>query len=150
MKFLSKLFMLFAFAFSLSYGDVVVIEIKDYKFNDAMDDLKDSILNTGTKISETRHIEKMLKRTKQKGEKDIYKYGMAYSFCKANLSRAMMRLHPSNIANCPFTISVYQTINSKKLFVSYRIPILNGDKTKAIKVTKLIDDYFKTLIEESF
>ncbi len=151
MKNILKILFIFAITFSFSHSEVITIEIKDYQFQDALDDLRDSILATGTKITETRHIEKMLKRTKaNKSQKDIYKYGMAYSFCKADLSRAMMSLDARNIANCPFTVALFQEVNSKKIYLSYRIPDLKGNKTQAKKVRALIESFFKKVIQEAF
>jgi len=151
MKNILKILFLILFAFNLSYSEVITVEIKDYQYQDALDDLRDSILSTGTKITETRYIEKMLKRTKQnKSQKDIYKYGMAYSFCKADLSREMMSLDARNIANCPFTMALFQEINSKKIYLSYRVPTLKGDKTQAKKVRALIKSFFKKVIAEAF
>jgi len=117
-------------------------------FDTVRDELHDAILAKGLVIDNTQFIAKMLERTgKDVGSsKPIFTEGrgQAFSFCSAVISRKTMEADVHNIAFCPYTLVVYNTVaEPKKVYVAYRRPALNegSDAAKAAlkEVETLLD-----------
>lgn len=107
-------------------GEAWVYSIKGKNYAEVRDDLTAAIEERGMVISAVSHVKDMLDRTSADlGYKtNIYATGgETVMFCKADLSQAMMRDNPHNIAFCPYGISVY-TLNTmpNTVFLSYRNP----------------------------
>lgn len=103
----------------------VVTYSKKAKFEDVRDDLKSAIESKGLVIDYHSYVNRMLERTgKDVGSaKKLYLDAQAFVFCSAALSRKTMEADPANMAQCPYSISVYASAaEPEKVFVSYRRP----------------------------
>ena len=98
---------------------------KTAKFDDVRDELKLAIEGKGLVIDYESYINKMLERTgKDVGStRKIYANAQAFVFCSAVLSRKTMEADPANIAQCPYSMAVYATVQEpEKVHVAYRRP----------------------------
>jgi len=103
----------------------VVTYSKKAKFDDVRDDLKLAIEGKGLVIDYQSYVNRMLERTgKDVGSaKELYVGAQAFVFCSAVLSRKTMEADPANMAQCPYSVSVYATAaEPDKVYVSYRRP----------------------------
>ena len=103
----------------------VVTYSKKAKFEHVRDDLKSAIESKGLVIDYHSYVNRMLERTgKDVGSaKKLYLDAQAFVFCSAALSRKTMEADPANMAQCPYSISVYASAaEPEKVFVSYRRP----------------------------
>jgi uncharacterized protein (DUF302 family) len=103
----------------------VVTYSKQAKFEDVRDDLKTAIEGKGLVIDYHSFINKMIERTgKDVGStRRIYTDAQAFVFCSAALSRKMMEADPANASMCPYSITVYATVQEPdKVHVAYRRP----------------------------
>jgi uncharacterized protein (DUF302 family) len=101
---------------------VVLYETKA-KFDEARQDLEDSIVNRGYVIDYNAKIGAMLERTGGDvgASRQIYSNAETMQFCSAVLSRKAMEADPSNIAYCPYALFVYaQPDTPAKSFVGFR------------------------------
>ena len=93
--------------------DTVTTRSYPGSYGDATFAVENAIVNNGLKINNIAYIGEMLDRTgKDVGDTTpIFVDGNAqvFEFCSAVLSRAVMEADPSNIAQCPYTIFVYET-----------------------------------------
>jgi uncharacterized protein (DUF302 family) len=106
---------------------LIVRYTKEAKFEDVRDDLVTAITGRGLVVDHTSHIAQMLDRTGADlgTTKKIYgvDQGITFSFCSASASRKTMEADVHNIVFCPYTISVYSTVDApKKVYVAYRRP----------------------------
>jgi uncharacterized protein (DUF302 family) len=78
-------------------------------FDEARQDLEDSIVNRGYVIDYNAKIGDMLERTGGDvgATRKIYSNAETMQFCSAVLSRKAMEAEPSNIAYCPYALLVY-------------------------------------------
>lgn len=78
-------------------------------FDEARQDLEDSIVNRGYVIDYNAKIGEMLKRTGSDlgATRKIYSNAETMQFCSAVLSRKAMEADPNNIAYCPYALFVY-------------------------------------------
>jgi uncharacterized protein (DUF302 family) len=78
-------------------------------FDEARQDLEDSIVNRGYVIDYNAKIGDMLERTGGDvgATRKIYSNAETMQFCSAVLSRKAMEAEPSNIAYCPYALFVY-------------------------------------------
>ena len=103
----------------------VVTYSKKAKFEEVRDDIKLAIEGKGLVIDYQSYVNRMLERTgKDVGSaRKLYTDAQAFVFCSAALSRNTMEADPANLAQCPYSISVYATAaEPDKVFVSYRRP----------------------------
>lgn len=95
------------------------------RFADVRDDLRLAIADRGLVIDYESRINEMLERTgKDIGSADpLYVDARAFVFCSALLSRRSMEADPANIAFCPYSIVVYETLAQPgTVHVAYRRP----------------------------
>ena len=107
------------------------------KFEDVREDLKLAIEAKGLVIDYEAYINRMLERTgKDVGStRKLYADAQAFVFCSASLSRKTMEADPGNIAQCPYSMVVYATVQEpEKVHVSYRRP-WRPDGSAASKAT---------------
>lgn len=78
-------------------------------FDEARQDLEDSIVNRGYVIDYNARIGEMLERTGGDvgATRQIYSNAETMQFCSAVLSRKAMEADPNNIAYCPYALFVY-------------------------------------------
>lgn len=107
-------------------GEAWVYALTGKNYDQAREDLVAAIEERGMVISDVSHVKDMLDRTNADlGFKDnVYDTGAeTLLFCKSDLSQAMMRDNPHNIAFCPYSISIYTLASEKgKVFLSYKNP----------------------------
>lgn len=124
----------------------VVTYSKAGKFEEVRDDLKLAIEGRGLVIDYQSYVNRMLERTgKDVGStRKLYADAQAFVFCSAALSRKTMEADPANVAQCPYSVVVYEKAQEPgKVYVSYRRP-WRPDGTAASKaalkeVEKLLD-----------
>jgi len=95
------------------------------KFDNVLDDLRAAIEAKGLVIDYQSHVHRMLERTGQDvgSARKLYVDAQSFVFCSALLSRRMMEADASNVALCPYTITVYVTVQQPdKVVVAYRRP----------------------------
>jgi len=124
----------------------VVTYAKRAKFEDVRDDLKLAIEGKGLVIDYHSYINRMLERTgKDVGSaRKLYADAQAFVFCSAALSRKTMEADPANVAQCPYSIVVYETTAKPgEVSVSYRRPWRPdgpaASKAALAEVEKLLD-----------
>ena len=124
----------------------VVTYSKRAKFEDVRDDLKLAIEAKGLVIDYQSYINRMLERTgKDVGSaRKLYADAQAFVFCSAALSRKTMEADPFNMAMCPYSIGVYETVREPgKVTVSYRRPWRPdgsaASKAALMELDKLLD-----------
>ncbi len=113
-----------AFAFAADPHPVVSYS-KKAKFEDVRDDLKTAIERQGLVIDYHSFLNSMLERTgKDLGTtRKLYGDAQAFVFCSAVLSRKMMEADPANASMCPYSITVYATVQAPDMVhVTYRRP----------------------------
>jgi len=104
---------------------VVTYSRKGAKFEDVREDLKLAIEERGLVIDYESFVNRMLERTgKDVGSaRKLYADARAFVFCSAALSRKTMEADPANMAMCPYSIAVYETLKQPgTVHVSYRRP----------------------------
>ncbi|HEY8707850.1 MAG TPA: DUF302 domain-containing protein [Burkholderiaceae bacterium] len=103
----------------------VVSYSKKAKFEDVRDDLNSAIEDRGLVVDYHAFINKMIERTgKDLGStRKVYLDAQAFVFCSAALSRKMMEADPANASMCPYSITVYATVQEPdRVYVTYRRP----------------------------
>lgn len=143
----------FVLALAASPGFGANSSIKSFtveaSFEDALSDLTEALTNKGLVVDHKARVAFMLNRTaKDIGAKiTVYKNGEVIEFCSAKLSRAAMEADPLNMAFCPYTMFVYETVkNPGKVTIGYKI--LSGASNEASQkaldaVNKLMLDMIK-------
>jgi len=109
----------------MSDPNPIVSHSKRAKFEEVRDDLKLAIEAKGLVIDYQSYVNRMLERTgKDVGSaRKLYADAQAFVFCSAALSRKTMEADPANVALCPYSIMVYETVREPgKVTVSYRRP----------------------------
>ena len=124
----------------------VVTHSKRAKFDELRDDLRLAIESKGLVIDYQSYVNRMLERTgKDVGSaRKLYADAQAFVFCSAALSRKTMEADPANVALCPYSITVYETVAEPgKVYVSYRRPWRPdgsaASKAALAEVDKLLD-----------
>lgn len=117
-------------------------------FAEVRDDLNNAIINKGLKVDLNGKIGDMLKRTAAdigaKGE--LYSEAEYFTFCSAQLSRAMMDADPLNMGLCPYVMFLYKRTGSDDITVGYKaMPIRGNDGSKIAleKINALLDAILK-------
>ncbi len=123
--------------------------IKSYQFeatfDDALFDLKEALTNKGLVVDHEARVANMLNRTAKDvgATTTVYKHGMVVEFCSASLSRRAMEADPLNMAFCPYTMFVYETV-AKPGTITIGYKVLDGasspkSKTALDNVNKIMD-----------
>ena len=124
-------------------ADAVTFTRKGASYADVRADLADAIVKEGLKIDYVGNIGAMLQRTGADvgSNQPIYKNAEFLTFCSATLSRAMMEADPTNMAQCPYVVFVYEraaTIN--EVVIGYRKLAVTGRGAKALEeINALLD-----------
>ncbi|MCH9742503.1 MAG: hypothetical protein K0U21_04770 [Proteobacteria bacterium] len=129
-------------------NEAMVYTISGKSYQQAREDLNAAIEERGMVVSAVSHVKDMLDRTSADlGYKtNVYDTGgETVLFCKADLSQAMMRENPHNIALCPYGISIYTLPGeANKVFLSYKIP----PSLKVYQpIHRLLDDIIQSVAE---
>lgn len=93
------------------------------KLDEVLEDAKLAIEGRGLVIDSHSFIHRMLERTgKDVGStRKLYADAQAFVFCSAALSRRTMEADPANIAFCPYSIIVYETVQEPgRIHVTYQ------------------------------
>ena len=104
---------------------VVTYSKKGARFEDVRDELKLAIEERGLVIDYESFVNRMLERTgKDVGSaRKLYRDAQALVFCSAALSRRTMEADPANMAMCPYSMVVYETLTQAgTVHVAYRRP----------------------------
>lgn len=124
-------------------ADAMTFTRKGTSYEDVRADLEAAIVKEGLKIDFIGNIGAMLQRTGPDvgSNQPIYKQAEFFIFCSATLSRAMMQADPTNMAQCPYAMFIYQraaTIN--EVVVGYRKMPVAGRGAKTLQeINKLLD-----------
>ena len=121
-------------ALAKDMSEITLYESK-VAFDEARQDLEDSIVNRGYVIDYNAKIGEMLQRTgKDVGAtRQIYSNAETMQFCSAVLSRKAMEADPSNIAYCPYVLFVYAQADApgKSLVGFRRLSEAGSENSKA-------------------
>ena len=112
----------------------------DKSFADAKFDLENAIIEKGLKIDYAGDPGRMLQRTADDvdGSGQIYKGSAYMQFCSALVSRKAMKADPRNIAFCPYTVYVFETVADPGVTrLGYRVASWPGpeESNQALKST---------------
>ncbi len=129
--------------------------IKSYQFessfDDALFDLKEALTNKGLVVDNVARVAKMLNRTAKDigATKTIYKNGMVIEFCSATLSRRAMEADPLNMAFCPYSMFVYETVAEPgKVTVGYKI-LEGASDAKSKKALDAVNKIMDSMVRET-
>ncbi len=102
--------------------------IKKGDFVDVRDDLRNAIINRGFVVDFVGQLNSMLQRTGEAvGASSPYKNAEFMQFCAAKLTHDAVAANPANIANCPYTMFVYElAAKPGEVHVGYRRPSSGG------------------------
>jgi len=113
---------------------IILYEAKA-SFDEARQDLEDSIVNRGYVIDYNAKIGAMLQRTGSDvgASRQIYSDAETMQFCSAVLSRKAMEADPNNIAYCPYALFVYAQADApgKSLVGFRRLSETGSENSKA-------------------
>ena len=120
-------------------------------FEDAKDDLLDSIANHGLVISYTSHAKSMLDNTAEVSgvKKSVYENAEILLFCKADLSHKLVEGNPHNIVLCPYSIAIYVLSNEPDtVYLSFPKSVESNEEIKALTqpITELLTNIIKEVI----
>jgi uncharacterized protein (DUF302 family) len=89
-------------------ADPPVTRVVDAAYDDVMFELETAITNAGLVIDRVNHVGEMLERTKTAvgGTRTIFTEANIFTFCSAEVSRAVMEADPLNLQYCPYRIFV--------------------------------------------
>lgn len=131
------------FAAPASAADAVTYTRKGASYEDVRADLEGAIIKEGLKIDYTGNIAAMLQRTGADvgSNQPVYQNAEFFTFCSAKLSRAMMEADPSNMAQCPYVVFMYQRAATvKEVTVGYRKVAVGGRGAKTLEeINTLLD-----------
>jgi uncharacterized protein (DUF302 family) len=94
-------------------------------FAEAKEDLLFTIAANGLEVSHTSYIKDMLANTAEVAgvKTPVYNKAEIVSFCKADLSHALVKANPHNIVLCPFSIAIYVLHDEpERVYLSFRKP----------------------------
>lgn len=125
--------------------------VKQAKFDDVLEDLRDAIVKRGFVIDYTGHFNQMLERTAEtagsvtaEGVKSPYTNAQYLQFCPSKLTHEAVSANPFGIANCPIAMFVFELRHEAgKVHVGYRLPVDSPSrlvKDVNAKLTKLLDE----------
>lgn len=128
----------------------MVIHPTNDDFETVKENLEIAITGQGLLVSGTLHVSDMLHRTVTDlgYEQNVYAKAESLEFCSAALSHRMIRVHPANLAVCPFTIGIYTLRdNPEQVYVAYRRPILAGDN--AAEAQQAVANLLREVVAEA-
>ena len=138
-----------ACAFAQQHGPMVVHETDD-DFPTVKENLEMAITGQGLLVSGTLHVSEMLHRTAADlgYDQNVYAKAESLEFCSAALSHRMIRVHPANLAVCPFTIGIYTLRDDpQQVYVTYRRPMLAGDA--ATEAQQAVETLLREIVAEA-
>jgi len=127
--------------------------VKKGSFDDVKFELNNAIVGRGFSVEFGGQIGTMLDRTGADvgSAKPIYKQAEFMEFCSAKLSRRMMEADALNVAFCPYSVFIYETIAAPgEIVVGYRVPAPRGnDASRAAiaDVDKLLESIIKDAVQ---
>lgn len=135
----------------VTVNPITVYYIDGESFEDIKENVEMAITDRGLTVSGTLHVQEMLTRT---GD-DLgfgpgpYLKAESLEFCSAVISHKMIKIDPSNMGICPFTVAIYiLRTEPNRVYVAYKVPSLAGDGEKVLKeVIGLLDGVVKESIE---
>ena len=116
-----------------------VVFSTEASFEDAKEDLLDSIQSQGLVINSTSDAKTMLANTAEVSGVTLPVYNNAeiLSFCKADLSHALVAANPHNLVLCPYTLAIYVIrAEPEKVYISFRE--LEGTEAATKPIRKLL------------
>lgn len=129
--------------------------IKSYQFEgsyeDAVFDLGEALTNKGLVIDHKAQVANMLNRTAKDigATTTVYKNGQVIEFCSAKLSRDAMEADPLNMAFCPYSMFVFETVaNPGKITIGYKI-LTGASGTASIKALKAVNKIMDEMVREA-
>ena len=129
--------------------------IKSYQFEasfaDALFDLKEALTNKGLIVDNEARVANMLNRTAKDvgATRTVYKNGMVIEFCSATLSRRAMEADPLNMAFCPYSMFVYETVAEPgKITVGYKI-LEGAGNAKSKKALDAVNKIMESMVRET-
>jgi hypothetical protein len=125
--------------------------VKEAKFEDVLEDLRDAIVKRGFVIDYTGHFNQMLERTAETagsvtsgGVKSPYTNAQYLQFCPSKLTHEAVSANPFGIANCPIAVFVFELRHEAgKVHLGYRLPMESPSrlvKDVNAKLTKMLDE----------
>ena len=131
---------------------VVTYSKKGATFDDVRDELKLAIEGKGLVIDLESFVNRMLERTgKDVGSaRKLYVDAQAFAFCSAALSRKTMEADPANMAMCPYSIVVYETLKEPgTVHVAYRRPWRPDGSTASKAALKEVEALLDRIAREA-
>lgn len=126
---------------------------KKASFDDVKFELSNAIIDRGLKVDFSGSISQMLDRTGADvgSTQQVYKHAEFMSFCSAKLSRQMMEADPANVAFCPYTVFIYETVAAPgEIVIGYRPPALLGNEASRAalgEIDKLLSAIVKAAVQ---
>ncbi len=127
---------------------MIVYRAKD-DFETVKLNLETAITDRGVTISNTLHINEMLRRTGNDlgFPNPVYLKAEALEFCSALFAHRMMQADPANIAACPLTITVYVTVTEpKQVYVAFHKPKL---MKSSAALAKELEEWLHGIVREA-
>lgn len=135
-------------------GGPIVHRVVEAAYEDVLFDLNEALTAQGLVKNYTAHVAEMLNRTAADvgATKTVYKNGDVVEFCSATLSRAAMEADPRNIALCPYSMFVYETVdNPGKIVIGYRKQLgasSAASKAALADVDALLEKMLNSVLED--
>lgn len=125
--------------------------VKEAKFDDVLEDLREAIVKRGFVIDYVGHFNAMLERTAEtagsvtaQGVKSPYTNAQYLQFCPSKLTHEAVSANPFGIANCPISLFIFELrYEPGKVHVGYRLPLDSPSRmVKEVngRLTKLLDE----------
>lgn len=129
--------------------DGFYISQTETKFEDAVLDLENAVVNRGLVIDYKGKVGDMLERTQDAVEvKTPYKDAIYMHFCSAKHTHAVVAADPRNLAVCPYVIFAYSKTDDGATSIGYRRPV--GVKSpQSDEAIAGIDAMLREIIDEA-
>lgn len=125
--------------------------VKEAKFDDVLEDLREAIVKRGFVIDYAGHFNQMLERTAEtagsvtaQGVKSPYTNAQYLQFCPSKLTHEAVSANPFGIANCPISVFAFELRQEAgKVHVGYRLPLDSPsrlEKEVNAKLIKVLDE----------
>lgn len=132
-----------------SASDPVAVYRTDEAYGDVKEYLEMAITDRGMLVTNTLHISEMLQRTAADTglDKIPYLHAESLEFCSILMSYKMSLAHPANMATCPLTLSIYQTVDEPdQTYIAYRRAKLLGP---ADQVQQELNDLLDGIVSDA-
>lgn len=132
-------------------GDEIVTYSVKANYDDVMFDLTEALTNKGLVVNFKAHVANMLNRTAKDvgATRNVYRHGMVLEFCSAKLSRAAMEADPRNMAFCPYTMFIYETVAKPgHVTVGYR-RLTGGTSPASKKALAAVNKVLESMVREA-